>query len=262
MPSSALRWIVFGNDKYFSGGGGYINTGSSVYMNTSNNVYSYYFISDSIGDKFAIFFRSSAWTTGLLKGNISGRLVKIFAHNLDLNNLYSFSVHGFTQSNNTAVDCNEAYSPTTVTTLDSFTFGGINQETNYFKTNDGRKSSSQLFDKDNHCYVNYQSYTNATTSVYMSICNTMQLNTQVCLTSITGGSRWCPIQIMLLSSNPAERGIIPGDGFKGYLDTDFIRGVTIGVYSRGQTFGVDSEFIYLGGGLAIGWDKTNTESLF
>jgi hypothetical protein len=98
--------------------------------------------------------------------------------------------------------------------------------------------------------------------LYIKPCNTEQLGTNVANPEAGTGGRWVPLEAYLTSSDPSLYGIVSGDGFKGYLDTDFIRCVTRNTYSKGQTFGTNSEFIYLGGGIAIGWDSTNTVSLF
>ena len=64
-----------------------------------------------------------------------------------------------------------------------------------------------------------------------------------------------------MSANPSETGVVQGDGFKGYLSTDVIRCVRADKFSRGQLFD-GGQFVYVGGGIAIPWDPSITESIY
>ena len=75
------------------------------------------------------------------------------------------------------------------------------------------------------------------------------------------GGRWTPCYMLVQASDQNTYGIVQGDGFKAYIDTDLLRGVN-SYYTYGQLLGNNSEFIYLGGGFAIGWDASNTVPLF
>ena len=61
--------------------------------------------------------------------------------------------------------------------------------------------------------------------------------------------------VYTISSDLANDGVVPGNGFKGYLDTDVFRAVYAGFPYN--TLLDDGKFIYLGSGLAIGWDSSN-----
>ena len=67
-------------------------------------------------------------------------------------------------------------------------------------------------------------------------------------------TRWTPLAMTILTNNPLG-GVVQGDGFKGYLDTDLIR---VAVATRGQTFEND-KFICVENGtnLLISWDAGN-----
>lgn len=54
-------------------------------------------------------------------------------------------------------------------------------------------------------------------------------------------------------------GVVPGNCFKGYLDTDFFRNVYYGF--QYDTLFDGGNFIYAGGGIALGWDPSNTITL-
>lgn len=87
-----------------------------------------------------------------------------------------------------------------------------------------------------------------------------QLNTSIC--SHSGSTaRYVPFWMAEKSANPSETGVIPDDGFKGYLSTDIIRCVRSDKFSRGQLFD-GGQFIYIGGGIAIAWDPSITESMY
>lgn len=73
--------------------------------------------------------------------------------------------------------------------------------------------------------------------------------------SITGFNRWTALYIGVHSSDPTTHYVVMGDGMKGYLDTNFIRHVRA-AYNFGQTFD-DGNFVYIGNGIALGWDPTN-----
>lgn len=64
----------------------------------------------------------------------------------------------------------------------------------------------------------------------------------------------------ILSTDAQTYGVVQGNGMKGYLDTDTFR-VVFPEMTRGTLLD-DGRFIYAGGGWAIGWDKTNTITLW
>lgn len=258
IPNSALRITSFGNSNTYAN---YTND-SFVYENKINTVYTYGILLKSGINQICIYERGSDWTIGLIKCFLVGDIIKLLAHNTD--NYYLCCIN---LSNNTRFEYNsqyerESYPPFTNTSTSNKGFGLINQETNYTNTYNNIKNQCQIFDATGKLYFGSKSLSEGNYTIIYAICNTNELSTYVCLPNITGGGRWTPVEIFIYSSNPASMGVIEGDGFKGYLDTDIIRGVTIGQYSRGQLFGNDNDFIYVGGGIALGWDSNNTESIF
>jgi hypothetical protein len=71
----------------------------------------------------------------------------------------------------------------------------------------------------------------------------------------SGKSRWCPFLVRVISTSLDTYGVIPGDGMKGYLDTDLFR-CAIGTYGQqfdnGNFICIDSDYNFL-----IGWDPDN-----
>lgn len=73
-------------------------------------------------------------------------------------------------------------------------------------------------------------------------------------TSFSGTSRrWTPYVVSVISNDIDTYGVVPGDGFKAYLDTDLFRcmnAVHSQLYDNGNFIGVNY-------GLALGWDPSN-----
>lgn len=236
LPEQATRWINSClTSSSVSAPGSFVN----------ENQYTYTYNMIVKGGQIVFLFRSSNWTSGNYKGFAIGRIVGTIAHSSDDDsecNLGCVLLAGNTGG--------EAGS--TGATL-------INTESSYFSSD-----NYNCFFRGDTAYDKFViSYTDdGNTKTNVSISNTVQLGTTVANPEAGTGGRWCPLQVYVTSTDPSLYGIVSGDGFKGYLDTDLIRGVTKDTYSKGQTFGTNSEFIYIGGGIAIGWDSTNTISLF
>ena len=100
---------------------------------------------------------------------------------------------------------------------------------------------------------------NNSSNVVMYVADTAQMSGRVFNSNNNGKSRWVPIEITIVSSDLDTNGVVAGDGFKGYLDTDLFR-CALGTY--GQTFDngsficPESEICLL-----LGWDASNTDSL-
>lgn len=71
----------------------------------------------------------------------------------------------------------------------------------------------------------------------------------------SGKSRWCPFSVRVISTSLDTYGVIPGDGMKGYLDTDLFR-CAVGTYGQqfdnGNFICIDGDYNFL-----IGWDPNN-----
>lgn len=78
--------------------------------------------------------------------------------------------------------------------------------------------------------------------------------------SVTSGKTAFGAFMISHSSNDANSyGVVPGNCFKGYLDTDFFRSVYYGFQYDALFDG--GNFIYAGGGIALGWNPSNTITL-
>lgn len=241
LDSEATKWI----STYLSSSAPAGN-GSFVYENS----YTYTYNMIIKGGQIAFLYRSSNWTAGLYRGFAIGNLFGTLAHSDDSNEYNKLCCILLC-----AATSGEYNSPST---------NLINTENSYYSLDNNicfcRYYDGEEWDPDNVATASYIDAAN--TLVKAEISNTVQLGTDIAAPEAGTGGRWCPLFAYISSQDPSLYGVVSGDGFKGYFDTDFIRGVTKGTYSRGQTFGTNQEFIYLGGGIAIGWDSTNTISLF
>ena len=266
LPADATKWSSFGLSSGSSSSNTHID--NFVRDNIANVIYSYYFLTKDSSNFIAIFEKCSSWGANTLKGFIGGEIIGSLAHQSEDSNkngcLMLFGNQGPTAN---ATSKGESISPAT-----SYTTGGnnyfLNQEDRYFVKSYNFNDCSQIFRSEEFIAsataptpipVPYDSTTN--TGVGVSVSNPIQLGVDIC-NPITGGTRWCPLQAYIQSNDPVHCGVVENDGFKGYLDTDFIRAVTINEYALGSTFGVHKEFCYIGAGLAIGWDESITDSLF
>lgn len=259
LPQDATKWASFGRTKVYKDSWQtvYYSTPNFVRDNVANTTYKYYFLTKD--NQIAIFEKCSDWGTNKIKCILIGELIGAFAHSNDTNALSCISLSENLYNTSTSTsdpgDRGESIQPVSNINNDYY----LNQESNYSIRIYNSNSNTQIFRTDGTQPNPYN--LSSKTGVGMSVSNEIQLNMTIS-NPADGGTRWCPLQVYVQSNNPATYGIVENDGFKGYLSTDLIRAVTIGQYSLGSTFGTSKEFYYIGGGLAIGWDETISESLF
>lgn len=97
-------------------------------------------------------------------------------------------------------------------------------------------------------------------SIGYSYCRQMAINPLVYSGSLTNSdssnkTAFSPYLLYLDTNNLNNFYVAQDTAFKGYLDTDIFRAVYTGLPFN--TLLDDGNFIYVGGGLAIGWDSTN-----
>lgn len=84
-------------------------------------------------------------------------------------------------------------------------------------------------------------------------------NVNITNASTLDALRWVPFEFGVVSTDLATNGVVSGDGFKGYLDTDLFRSANVTFnqfYNNGTFIGASGSY-----GTMIGWDSTNTDSL-
>ena len=91
----------------------------------------------------------------------------------------------------------------------------------------------------------------------LNVVGSHQLANCYTTSSTTGLTRWCPFLLFIQSLDLITYGITPGDGIKGYLDTDIIRACfsTYGqLYNDGQFIGMEDNFI-------VKWDVESSYTI-
>ena len=83
------------------------------------------------------------------------------------------------------------------------------------------------------------------------------LSASACTPITRGKARWLAIGMTSLSDNINTTGyVVPGDGMKGWLDTDMLRAVCPTGLQTNYTLD-NGNFIYVGNGLMMGWSAAN-----
>lgn len=83
------------------------------------------------------------------------------------------------------------------------------------------------------------------------------LSASACTPITRGKARWLAIGMTSCSENINTTGyVVPGDGMKGWLDTDMIRAVCPTGLQTNYTLD-NGNFVYVGNGLMMGWYPTN-----
>ena len=83
------------------------------------------------------------------------------------------------------------------------------------------------------------------------------LSASACTPITRGKARWLAIGMTSCSENINTTGyVVPGDGMKGWLDTDMIRAVCPTGLQTNYTLD-NGNFIYVGNGLMMGWSAAN-----
>lgn len=83
------------------------------------------------------------------------------------------------------------------------------------------------------------------------------LSASACTPITRGKARWLAIGMTSASENINTSGyVVPGDGMKGWLDTDMIRAVCPTGLQTNYTLD-NGNFIYVGNGLMMGWSAAN-----
>lgn len=282
LPQSAARFFGFGYTNSITYPSESSRTSAVRYSFVTENAqlttYQIFFLLKNDENFLTIFERKSSWDPGKYKGFLFGELIKSFAHTSDTKSMVVFPLFNFNESplknkgytsSFQPSDASEYASPSTSTTNsnDSYcNFGIMNQETSFLTTTYQRLNLNQIQNASGDVFFSYRNASSLVTgwaSPVFVVSNSNQLTVGVVSDpNLSSGGRWCPFYSYIYSSDPTTLGVVENDGLKGYLDTDVLRAVTVGRYSQGATFGINSEFIYIGGGIALGWDSSNTETLF
>jgi hypothetical protein len=191
-----------------------------------------------------------------------GRIFGTLAHSSDNTNQAKYGVVTFRVKNNINTSSEGTYSPMTYTISsylgdNNMSLSGVNQSYGSFSNYLDWDKACCSFAKADGTWINGCDMTAFNTIYYPS--NPVQLSGYVFNSTNNGKSRWVPYEVVVLSSDLDTYGIVPGDGFKGYLDTDLFRcakGTYGQMFDNGNFICADGTYNFL-----IGWDSTNTDSI-
>ena len=97
----------------------------------------------------------------------------------------------------------------------------------------------------------------ASSALRMPLYAETALSASACTPITRGKARWLAIGMTSVSQNINTSGyVVPGDGMKGWLDTDMIRAVCPTGLQTNYTLD-NGNFIYVGNGLMMGWSAAN-----
>lgn len=257
LPADATR--IIGTDVTYESDGQYGGFGAEP---TSGWTYSYgLFVSPYAIAVSCAKAQSNPGNLGIPSYCV-GRIFGALAHSSDNTNQAKYGVVTFRVKNNVDTCAEGTYSPMTYIMNyylgnSTINLSGINPHDSTFSYYLAWDRTCCSFAKADGTWINGSDNTVFNTIYYPS--DPTQLSGYVFNSTNNGKSRWVPYEVVVLSSDLDTWGVVPGDGFKGYLDTDLFR-CALGTY--GQTFD-NGNFICADGtyNFLIGWDSTNTDSI-
>lgn len=234
------KWITFSAARN--------SNDSMICENNAQYVYSYYFVLKNA--QIGIFQRSSEWTYNCrLRGFIAGEIFKQTGHTTDANGI---GVCSLSDSAYEETICPQGWI--------------MNADAGYISFQDTSGSNvspiqSSIITSSGVAYAGDLISQSSTTVYDLCVCfDDRVVGNEISSTITSPGGRWTPCWMAIRAADQDTYGVVPGDGFKGYIDTDLLRGVNPN-YGYGQQLD-GGNFVYLGGGFAIGWDPNNTVLLF
>ena len=151
---------------------------------------------------------------------------------------------------------NSDYSPFTVlTTGERVLYGGIQTKSYWSNYTDPDIHLAHVFANAAGEWIHG---TYAAASAYrVPLYASTALSASACTPITRGKARWLAIGMTSVSENINTTGyVVPGDGMKGWLDTDMIRAVCPTGLQTNYTLD-NGNFIYVGYGLMMGWSADN-----
>lgn len=239
--------------------------------NSSDIKYSWSFIAKE--DNIGVFLRANSWENSNAKGYIIGKLFQ----NIEESDDYHYGFFSFMPDLDENI--NEYSNPTLSTTayckyLSTYKTSGI--EYNPFILNTSVSNTPSIRPTAMQCFTSSKSILGG-----LGYSNCYNGNVGTTILTSCGGISALGIQLenkrfFQLGIGIYEQAVRTNDGFKGWIDSDFLRVVynpgpsansgwyntsTAEPFAKGRTFD-NGNFMYIGGGLCIGWDSSNTLSPF
>lgn len=251
LPSSATPMI--GTCQ----GWGYTTTSypiSYIYSNDTGYCFSYtlFATSDVIGINGGFTTNGSAASTSEQKGYFVGKIIGTSAHESALPQaLYGLIQFGYcTASSNS--EFYTAYTKSRSLGANNVTFAQSEPFTSALARTVGN-SAGCIFSS----LGGRKMYVYDAASVRWYPASVDEMSDRIQTSAITGATRWVPISIGVVSTDLSANGVIPGDGFKGYLNTTLFRSA---ICTANQLY-ADGAFVGCSNNLLLGWDENNTDTL-
>lgn len=144
---------------------------------------------------------------------------------------------------------------TTLPTGEYVLYGGILSKDNWISYMDPYNHGASVFANAAGEWI-YGSY-KASSAYRATLYANDALSATACVPITRGKARWLAIGMTSCSENINTSGyVVPGDGMKGWLDTDMIRAVCPTGLQTNYTLD-NGNFVYVGNGLMMGWCPTN-----
>jgi len=230
-----------------------------ISYNYSGHNYSYGLLVDSYCVGLMANYTTDGSTPHVYLSFVVGRVIGTLAHESDSlpqsrYGILRFSGNvGFTTSNEYEMYFGYNSTLETITRHGAYFSQTVN--TTSANANDIRtKCSGALFAADG---TRRDGRNSTNTRYYPHTAFALSSNSLMTNASILDAVRWVPFEIGVVSGDLDTNGVVPGDGFKGYLDTELFRcgAITYNkLYDNGTFIGVNY-------GTMIGWDPSNTDSL-
>lgn len=151
---------------------------------------------------------------------------------------------------------NASYHPfTTLNTGEYVLHGGIRSKDEWLRYMQPENRMAHVFANAAGEWI-YGSYS-ASSAYRATLYAYHALSATACVPITRGKARWLAIGMTSCSENINTTGyVVPGDGMKGWLDTDMIRAVCPTGLETNYTLD-NGNFVYVGNGLMMGWCPTN-----
>lgn len=219
------------------------STSPSFHKNTLDTTYQMTIISDGA----RIIFDSSS---SRLKYFWMGSIFDTLAHPTE--DVSRVAKYGILSLNH---DSSNYKSFTTLPTGEYVLYGGVVAKDNWSSWMDPYNHGASVFANAAGEWI-YGSY-NASSAFRATLYAHFALSATACVPITRGKARWLAIGMTSCSENINTTGyVVPGDGMKGWLDTDMIRVVCPTGLETNYTLD-NGNFVYVGNGLMMGWCPTN-----
>lgn len=270
-PSSSVPFIgtaMGALQQYYS-----VGMGSMAFRNSQYATFNYDIISNGLNIivlNSSTDYNASYDYTGKYGGFVIGRLVTSFINDGDTSGYGCFSL---ALSGRYQYSSSYDYMESFISTDDGAT--GINRDSSWFArsgvgTTQNDYITQYYLYQYNTCQKADGSWLTGvwsdagSTSSYNIFGVNLSSDFNQLYSTISAPNRWVPIMMYGYASagTLSKYGVTSDTCLKGWIDPDLARIVNNNsTYQRGQTFD-NGNLVYIGAGLAIGWDASNTTSIF